>query len=107
MAKKIQKPYWDMSAKELAEATREFDGEIPASRLKPLSAKSRLLWERARKGPAKSINASTKAKRTPNKLSVAVDPQLIDQVTDYAKRHNLTVDEVVAKSLKSSLAFVH
>ena len=41
MKKNGQKPYWEMNAKELATATKVFDGSLPRSKTKPLSAGER------------------------------------------------------------------
>lgn len=51
------KKYWEMTQEELREAIKEFDAESPPGTWKPASAKSKLLWDRARRvtaTPAKS-----------------------------------------------------
>ena len=103
MARKNSKPYWEMTASELADATREFDAEVPASRTRPLSARERLLWERAMgkpKPPARTKRRGTAA------MTVELDPKLVRQSADHAAKHNMTLSEFVAKSLKGSLIVV-
>ncbi len=103
MARKKSKPYWEMTASELAEATREFDAEIPLSRTRPLSAKERLLWERAM---GKSKPAARSKRRGTAAVTVELDSQLVRQSTVYAAKHNMTLSEFVARSLKGSLIVV-
>ena len=57
MAKKMKlaKPYWEMNAAELAEATKEFDLPIPESKLRPLTRRERMEFERLQKAPGRSI----------------------------------------------------
>lgn len=104
MVRRKTKPYWEMTASELAEATREFDAEIPLSRTRPLSAKERLLWERAM-GEAKPPPPRARRRGTAA-VTVELDPHLVRQSTDYAAKHNMTLSEFVAKSLKGSLIVV-
>ncbi len=103
MARKKQKPYWEMTASELAEATREFDAEIPLSRTRPLSAKERLLWERA---TGKPKPAGRTKRRGTAAVTVELDPKLVRQSVDYAAKHNMTLSEFVARSLKGSLIVI-
>jgi hypothetical protein len=55
MKKKATKPYWEMTAAELAEATKEFDKPIPWSKTRPLTKAERERFERARATPSRSI----------------------------------------------------
>lgn len=45
------KKYWEMTADELREATKEFDAPSPPGTWKPASATGKLLWDRARRKP--------------------------------------------------------
>lgn len=103
MARKKSKPYWEMTASELARATREFDAEVPPSRTKPLSAKERLLWERATGKPKSAPRAK---RRGTAAVKLELDSHLVRQSADYAAKHNMTLSEFVAKSLKGSLIVV-
>jgi hypothetical protein len=96
---KPAKPYWEMSANELAEATKEFDKPLPASRMRPLTKAERARFERASRGGARSIYVSRK-----QKVTVELEEQLIRISDEFAKRHNMTRSELIALSLRSSLA---
>jgi hypothetical protein len=53
--KKETKPSWKMNTRELARATKEFDKEIPSSKVRPMNREERERWERARRLPSRSI----------------------------------------------------
>jgi hypothetical protein len=57
------KPYWEMTAEELAEATKEFDKPIPLSKTRPLTKEQRRRWERMKQGPSVSIFVSRGSKK--------------------------------------------
>jgi hypothetical protein len=99
---KKQKPYWEMTTSELAEATREFDGPIDSSKLRPLSKAERAKWDRARKGPWRSIYVIQSG--GPKKaVTLKLDEELIRRSTELAAERNLTLAELVAKSLHGML----
>lgn len=49
-SRKPSKPYWEMDAKELAAATREFDREIEPNDFHALGPEKQRIWERLRQG---------------------------------------------------------
>jgi hypothetical protein len=108
--KPTTKPYWDMNLEELREATREFDGPIDLARTRPLTKSQRARFERARRQPARSIfvSRSTSARGGSKscQLCMEIDPRLLNECVKYAAAHNMSLAELVAKSLKSSLSFV-
>ena len=55
MMNKPEKPYWEMTTNELAEATREYDHPETTPADRPLSKAERDEVERARRGPHLSI----------------------------------------------------
>ena len=87
---KKQKPYWEMNAKELAEATREFDdpNHQPAA-VKPSAAELAQMrrWRRKR--------AAARAR-----LTLSLEKKLIEQTDDYAVNHGVTFSDVVSKALR-------
>lgn len=93
--KKRTKPYWEMNAAELADATKEFDKPLPASRFKPLSKSERERFERARKAGGSDI------KRL---LAFDVDEKLLMEATVFARRKNLSLMQVVERGLRRELA---
>jgi hypothetical protein len=44
----VPKPYWEKTAKELQEATKEFDEEFVADNAKPLTPSMETRWKRAK-----------------------------------------------------------
>jgi hypothetical protein len=90
-----KKNWGQMTATELAEATKEFDHPLPPSRYKPLSKAERARFERARR--AGTIGAQ-------RIHSFNVDPKLLDKAVDFAKRRKLTIDQLIERGLRRELA---
>lgn len=101
-ATKPRKPYWEMTASELAEATKEFDRPIPPSRTRPLTKAERALFESMRKAPPRSIFIA----RDAGGVWVRIDPDLLARTTRYAAREKISLAEVINRSLKGMLAIV-
>jgi hypothetical protein len=100
--KKPDKPYWEMNAHELAEATKEFDGPIPASRMKPLTKSQRAKFDRERRGPVISIFAKSARKR---EVTVKLDEQTFLRCEAFASKHKLTLSQLVNLTLASAIHF--
>jgi hypothetical protein len=96
------KPYWEMNADELAEATKEFDRPIPESKLRPLTAAERREFERLQAGPSRSIYLKPRKQR---QVKVKLDQELLRRSEDYASRHKMTLSDVISKSLVVALSF--
>jgi hypothetical protein len=95
MSKSRKKDWGDMTAAELAEATKEFDRPLPASRFRPMTKAEREQFERVRRagGPgAHRINA------------LELDARLLKQARAYAKRKNLTLTQLLERGLRRELA---
>ena len=86
------KRYTEMNADELAEATREFDGEVDPKRLGPLAPEMRRRWERAQASPNGRI------------LSFRVDDDLLERLEAYAATHGETLGQVVARGVRLATA---
>ncbi|MGH7213955.1 MAG: hypothetical protein ACREIT_04250 [Tepidisphaeraceae bacterium] len=80
----------------MAEATKEFDKPLPASRFKPLSRKERERFERARRAGGPDVHRIH---------AFDIDPKLINDVTAYARRNKMTLSQVVERGLRGVLAF--
>jgi hypothetical protein len=50
---KPRKPYWEMTAEELAEATAEFDQEFIVDTFRPLTPREKALWQRIKRKRSK------------------------------------------------------
>jgi hypothetical protein len=88
--RKKQKPYWDMTTAELAEATKEFDDpnyDPPA--VKPTKAQLSQLKRCQRKRDTRRAT-----------LSLSLDQELIEQADDYATSHGITFSDVVSDALR-------
>lgn len=97
--------FFDLTPAERDREVARFDKPIDMEKeTRPLSAKERLLWERAM-GKSKPSPPRGGRRRTAA-VTVQLDPQLVRQSTDYAAKHNMTLSEFVAKSLKGSLIVV-
>lgn len=93
------KPYWEMTAEELAEATREFDAEFVADKAKSLTPEMQTRWARA------------KAKRVPAKntehdqtIAVHLEKKLLDRCTRLARKKRITRDCLISRALRAVLA---
>ncbi len=96
--------FFDLTPAERDREVARFDKPIDMEReTRPLSAKERLLWERA---TGKSKPATRAKRRGTAAVTVELDPQLVRQSAVYAAKHNMTLSEFVAKSLKGSLIVV-
>jgi hypothetical protein len=102
MKKKTNKPYWEMNAKELAHATKEFDKPIPLSKTRPLNKAERALFEKMRKAPHVSIHVT----RGSDGVWVRLDPDVLKRSTAYAAKQQLTLSELINRSLKGLLTVV-
>src|SRR5205814_9179234 len=103
MAHHKQKKYWEMTLEQLREATKEFDKPLPPSKLSPLSPDLRRRWEKSRRQGVRSIFLKPKRPKT---VKLKLDEELINQSENYASQHNMTLSEVVERSLRSVLTFV-
>ena len=92
------KPYWEMSSKELAEATKEFDKEFVIDECTPMSAQMRARWEKARRKSAKSNNGQGL-----QLISIRVERNLLTRSEALAKKMGITRDHLIARGLKAVL----
>jgi hypothetical protein len=96
---KQTKPYWEMSVEELADATKEFDKPLPASRFRPLSKRERDRFERARRSPHISVFVGDGNRL----ITVAIDDALLHKSDQYARKHKMSRSELIARSLRKML----
>src|SRR5258708_6245095 len=97
--KRAQKPYWEMTTAELAEATAEFDQTMVIDQFKPLTPELRARWERAKAkhGPAKDHDGE-------QIIAVRLDKALLDRCTALAKQKRISRDALITRGLKAILA---
>ena len=92
-----RKPYVLITADELVETTREFDRPVCTARTRPLTRAERQRWQRAKRaggGGARRVVVGP------------LDNELFRRAGDYAKSRKLSLADLVARNLKSTLSFV-
>jgi CRISPR/Cas system CSM-associated protein Csm2 small subunit len=94
-----KKPYWEMSAKELAEATKQFDEPLVVDRSRPLNATEREQWKRV-----KRKRGRPKVGRGHQRVSISVEKGLLKRITAYAKQRRMTRSGLVAEVFEELLA---
>jgi hypothetical protein len=99
MSRKPAKPYWEMTADELREATKEFDEEFVAEKAQPLTPQMKARWERARRKPPSVGNGATQ-----ETIAVRMEKTLLDRCTALAKTNRISRDALIARGLKALLA---
>ena len=77
-AKQSAKPYWQMNAGELAEATKEFDVEFVADKARSLTPAMRARWARAKMKRASARNGATD-----QIIAVRVEKQLLERCASH------------------------
>jgi len=97
---KPEKPYWEMTTDQLAEATREFDREHIGDTFRAMTPAEEKVWRAA-------IRKRHRARPTPAKharrLAVAIEAALLKRVDALAKKRGLSRARLVAESLKAML----
>jgi len=106
MPSRRKKCYWEMTAAELAEATKKFDREIPANKLRPLTAAERELWNRAKRLPSRSIFISRNETPDMTTFLIRLKSDLVRRLDEYAKSRNITREQLMEKSVRTLLSFV-
>ena len=97
----MSKPFTKMTAAELAETTREFDKPSPPGRFRPLTARERRRWERAKRGRGRPTKApGQKAVR----VLLTIQPPLLAEADAFARCHGLSRSELIARSLRMVFA---
>jgi len=96
----MKKDYFKMSGKELGEATKQFDAPTDLSKLKPLSAKQRDQWKRARKRGRPRKPEDEKVGR----YMIAMSPGLHAAATSRARKTGVPLSRLIADALTERLA---
>jgi hypothetical protein len=97
--KRAQKPYWEMTTAELAEATAEFDQEFVADTFVPMTPEMQARWEAAkRKASRPNKNEDVR------KISISVHRDLLLRADALAKKMGLSREGLIARGLKAVLA---
>lgn len=97
--KKSTKPYWEMSPKELREATKEFDEEFVTDKAQPLTPEMQRRWKRAKSKGSRAENGAAEAI-----IAVRLDKVLLERCTALAKQKRISRDALIVRGLKALLA---
>jgi len=94
---KRTKEYTEMTAKELAEATREFDVEHVRAPGRPLTRAQRDRFEAARRGGRPVVGEGVQV------ISLSVEKELLRRADAAARRNGLSRAQFVAQALQMKL----
>jgi uncharacterized protein (DUF4415 family) len=87
---KTAKPYTQMSAAELAEATKQYDAMV-IDKTRPLNSKERKLWEQAKRGRGRP-----KIGKGAKKISISLENDLLHKADLFARKQGLNRSELIA-----------
>lgn len=93
-----RKKLTDMTADELAEATREFDGEFAFLKTRPLTDQDRRRHAAARRRGRPAIGQGAE------KIRVSIERGLLARSDAFARKHKLSRSELIARGLQAMLA---
>jgi len=93
-----QKPYWEMTSKELAEATKQFDEPFVVDQSRPLTPAERKQWKRLkRKRGRPKIGQGFK------RVSMSLEKGLLKRATALAKKRRVSRSKLFAQMLQKAL----
>jgi predicted transcriptional regulator len=94
-----RKPYWEMTTRELADATQQFDQSFVADQSRPLTSAEREEWNQAkRKKGRPRVGQGFK------RISVSLEKELLKRVTAWAKKRHVSRSKLLAQVLEDALA---
>lgn len=94
-----RKPYWEMTAKELADATKQFDEPFVVDQSRPLTEAERRQWQKVRRGRGRP-----KIGRGAKRISVSLEQDLLKRVTALARKRRISRSKLLAQVLEEALA---
>lgn len=94
----MKKKYWEMTADELAAATRQFDEPAAVDRSRPLTAEERKQWNRIKKRGRPKVGQGYQ------RISVSLEKGLLKRATALAKKRHLSRSKLVAIVLEQALS---
>lgn len=90
------KPYSEMNARELAEATREFDEPFVMDRGRPLNAAEREQHRRA----AKRGRSQAQGGKGSERINVTIERELLARADAVARQRKIGRSEMITSALK-------
>jgi hypothetical protein len=95
----MKKKYQDMTADELAEATRDLDRPNAIDRTRPLNAAERAADQRARRRSGRP-----KVGRGAERINITVERRLLERADQAARKRKIGRSELIAEGLLLALA---
>ncbi|HEV3259069.1 MAG TPA: ribbon-helix-helix protein, CopG family [Gemmataceae bacterium] len=94
-----RKRYWEMTAEELAAATKQFNKPFVAEKSRPLTPAQREQWQRVqRKRGRPRIGKGFK------RISVSLERGLLKRVTAAARKRRISRSKLFAQAIEATLA---
>ena len=94
------KPFFQMTSTERDAFVRNLEKGIPASRLKPLSARDKALWRAAQRGPGRPRKPA-ETKSVP--VRVTFEPKLLKAIDAYAASNGMSRAELLARGAELAM----
>ncbi len=94
-----RKPYWEMTATELAEATKQFDKPFVIDQSRPLTTEEQKQWERI-----KRKRGRPKTGEGCKRVSVSLEQGLLKRATALARKRHISRSKLLAQVLEEALA---
>jgi hypothetical protein len=94
-----RKPYWEMTPKEIASATKRFDKPLAADESRPLTPAERQQWKRV-----KRKRGRPKIGQGFIRVSMSIEKGLLKRATALAKKRHLARSKMLAQLLENALA---
>lgn len=99
MTQRNSKKYWQMSTRELAAATAEFNEPLVVDRSRSLTAIEREQWKRLKRKKGRP-----RVGQGYQRISVSIEKGLLKRATALAKKRKLSRSRLVALALERALA---
>ena len=96
--KQAKKPYQQMTARELAKSTAEFDQDMVVDRSRELTPAEQSRWERARRKPGRP-----KVGKGAQVISVSLEKGLLSRADRLARKLQLPRTQLIAMGLEALL----
>jgi hypothetical protein len=94
-----KKPYWEMTSRELAEATKQFDEPFIVNKSRALTPAEREQWKRVKRKRGRPRKGQGF-----QRVSVSLERGLLKRATSLAKKRRLTRSQLIAQMLERALA---
>jgi hypothetical protein len=94
-----RKAYGEMTAQELADATKRFETAFVADQSRPLTPIEREQWKRVRRKRGRP-----KVGQGSKRVTLSIEQGLLKRATALAKRRRISRSQLIAQALEEALA---